>query len=105
MRAGLRQVRIHDLRHTYASLLIEQGESLAYVRDQLGHYSIQITVRPPGSRRNVAAIDRLEDPELGDEWKQMERPGDVDASLGSTKTPEISASPGEPPAGIEPATY
>jgi integrase len=33
-RAGLRQVRIHDLRHTYASLLIQAGESLAYVRDQ-----------------------------------------------------------------------
>ena len=26
----------HTLRHTYASLLIENGESLAYIRDQLG---------------------------------------------------------------------
>ena len=42
--AGLRRVRFHDLRHTYASLLIQQGESLAYVKDQLGHHSIQITV-------------------------------------------------------------
>ena len=39
-KAGLRHVRIHDLRHTYASLLIQQGESLAYIRDQLGHHSI-----------------------------------------------------------------
>jgi integrase len=38
-KAELRQVRIHDLRHTFASLLIAQGESLAYVRDQLGHAS------------------------------------------------------------------
>ena len=35
-RANLRQIRIDDLRHTFASLLIQNGESLAYVRDQLG---------------------------------------------------------------------
>jgi integrase len=43
-KAGLRRVRIHDLRHTYATLLIQQGESLAYIKDQLGHHSIQVTV-------------------------------------------------------------
>jgi integrase len=63
-KAGLRRVRIHDLRHTFASLLIQQGESLAYVRDQLGHHSIQITVDTyghlvPGGNR--AAVDRLDD--------------------------------------------
>jgi integrase len=42
--AELRQVGFHDLRHTTASPLISQGESLPYVRDQLGHHSIQITV-------------------------------------------------------------
>jgi len=36
-RAGLRQIRIHDLRHTFASLLLQQGESIVYVKDQLGH--------------------------------------------------------------------
>ena len=34
---------LHALRHTYASLLINQGESLKYVSRQLGHASIQIT--------------------------------------------------------------
>jgi integrase len=63
-KAKLRHVRIHDLRHTFASLLIQQGESLAYVRDQLGHSSIQVTVDiyghlVPGSNR--AAVDRLDD--------------------------------------------
>jgi integrase len=43
-KAKLHQVRIHDMRHTFASLLIQQGEWLAYVRDQLGHSSIQVTV-------------------------------------------------------------
>jgi integrase len=63
-KAGLRRIRIHDLRHTFASLLIQNGESLAYVRDQLGHHSIQITVDiyghlEPGKNRE--AVDRLDD--------------------------------------------
>jgi integrase len=63
-RAGLRRIRFHDLRHTFASLLIAQGESLAYVRDQLGHASIQLTVDTyghliPGTNRQ--AVDRLDD--------------------------------------------
>jgi integrase len=65
-KAGLRQVRIHDLRHTFASLLIQQGESLAYVKDQLGHHSIRITVDtyghlvPRGNRQAVDKLDGLE---------------------------------------------
>jgi hypothetical protein len=64
-KAGLRKVRIHDLRHTFASLLIQAGESLVYVRDQLGHHSIRVTVDiyghlAPGG--NKAAVDRLDDP-------------------------------------------
>lgn len=62
--AELRRVRFHDLRHTFASLLIGQGESLAYVRDRLGHHSIQITVDTyghlvPGGNRQ--AVDRLDE--------------------------------------------
>ncbi len=42
--AKLRRIRFHDLRHTTASLLIQNGAPLAYVRDQLGHSSIKVTV-------------------------------------------------------------
>lgn len=64
-KAGLRHLRFHDLRHTYASLLIQQGESLAYIRDQLGHHSIRVTVDTyghlvPGSNRG--AVDKLDEP-------------------------------------------
>lgn len=43
-KAGLRKIRIHDLRHTYASQLLSLGESVVYVKEQLGHHSIQLTV-------------------------------------------------------------
>jgi integrase len=67
-KAGLRRIRIHDLRHTFASMLIQNGESLAYVRDQLGHHSIQLTVDTyghlvPGANRQ--AVDRLDDDFMG----------------------------------------
>ncbi|HIE01673.1 MAG TPA: site-specific integrase [Thiotrichaceae bacterium] len=42
--AGIRRIRFHDLRHTYASLLIAQGESPKYIQNQLGHASIQTTL-------------------------------------------------------------
>jgi integrase len=63
-KAGLRRIRIHDLRHSFASLLIQNGESLAYVKEQLGHHSISITVDiyghlVPGANRQ--AVDRLDD--------------------------------------------
>jgi integrase len=62
-RAGLRKIRFHDLRHTFGSLLLQAGASLAYVRDQMGHSSIQITVDVyghliPGA--NIAFVDRLD---------------------------------------------
>ncbi len=34
----------HDLRHTYATLLLMDGYSPAYVQKQLGHHSISMTV-------------------------------------------------------------
>ena len=41
--AGLLKIRFHDLRHTYASLLIEQGENIKYIQSQLGHSSPTVT--------------------------------------------------------------
>lgn len=42
--AKLRQRNPHDLRHTYASILLMANKSPAYVKEQLGHSSIAITV-------------------------------------------------------------
>ena len=63
-RVDLRRDRIHDLRHTYASLLIQAGVSLAYIRDQLGHHSIKVTVDIYGQlapEGNKEAVDKLDD--------------------------------------------
>lgn len=43
--AGLSHVRMHDLRHTFASLLINGGASLFLVQTALGHSSPQMTLR------------------------------------------------------------
>ena len=42
--AELPRIRFHDLRHTYASLLIEQGENIKYIQNQLGHATPTITL-------------------------------------------------------------
>jgi integrase len=61
--AGLRKIRLHDLRHTFGSLLIQNGASIVYVKEQMGHSSIQVTVDIyghliPGA--NVSFVDRLD---------------------------------------------
>ena len=43
-RAGLPRMRFHNVRHTYASLLIAQGEHPKYIQSQLGHSSINVTM-------------------------------------------------------------
>jgi integrase len=43
-KAGLPRMRFHDLRHTFASLLIAQGEHPKLISEQLGHASTQITL-------------------------------------------------------------
>jgi integrase len=43
-KAGLRRIRFHDLRHTYAALAIRQGAHPKFIQSQLGHASIQTTL-------------------------------------------------------------
>ncbi len=42
--AGINIIRFHDLRHTYASLLIGQGENIKYIQTQLGHSNPTVTL-------------------------------------------------------------
>ena len=42
-RAGLPHQRFHDMRHAYATLMIEDGEELAVISKTLGHSNISTT--------------------------------------------------------------
>jgi site-specific recombinase XerD len=43
-RSGLNGIRLHDARHTHASLMLKQGIHPKIVQERLGHSSIQITL-------------------------------------------------------------
>jgi integrase len=43
--AGLENFRIHDLRHSFATISMENGENLASISRVLGHASLQMTQR------------------------------------------------------------
>lgn len=61
--AGIDRIRFHDVRHTYASLLIEQGENIKYIQTQLGHSNPTVTLNVYAhlmKPTNQAAAIRLE---------------------------------------------
>ena len=64
-RAGVDSLRFHDLRHFYASLLINHGESVKVVQARLGHASASETLDtyahlwPDNEDRTRAAVDEV----------------------------------------------
>jgi len=82
-KSGIRKIRLHDLRHTFGSLLIQNGAGIVYVRDQMSHSSIQVTADTyghliPGA--NVSYVDRL----------------DQKSSKKTSRRPQQSATPAQP---------
>ena len=63
VKAEIREIRFHDLRHTSGSRLIQRGAPLVHVRDQMGHSSIRVTADTYAHlmpEANVEVIDRLD---------------------------------------------
>ena len=44
-KSGVKRIRVHDLRHSHVSLLIEMGFSPVSISKRVGHESIDITLR------------------------------------------------------------
>ena len=42
--SGVKKIRIHDLRHSHASLLIELGVSPLLITERLGHENVETTL-------------------------------------------------------------
>ena len=89
-KAGLRKIRFHDLRHTFGSLLIQDGASLTYVKEQMGHSSIQVTVDVyghlvPGA--DIAWVDRLDGKTS---WQQSATPAQPDTNKASEEGEVLS---------------
>ena len=74
VKAGLGKFRFHDLRHTFASLLIEQGENIKYIQSQLGHSTPTVTLNVYAHLMkpvNQEAARRLEDTIFGSGHKTV----------------------------------
>ena len=67
-KAGLEVIRLHDLRHSHASMLIEMGVPIMQISERLGHENVQTTWNTyahlyPGKDRQISEqIGKLFDP-------------------------------------------
>jgi len=66
-KSGLRHRTPHDMRHTYATLRLSNGDPLAEVSKEMGHSSAEVTFKtyykwlPRESRSNIDALDGVTD--------------------------------------------
>lgn len=62
--SGIERIRLHDLRHSHASLLIEMGVPILLVSERLGHEDVETTLRTYGHlypNRNDDTVARLDE--------------------------------------------
>jgi integrase len=79
-RAGIRQVRFHDLRHSFASNLLAAGVDVVTVSKALGHANVHITLVTYAHDTEAAARCRgRAGATSGSRWKQN---GNIDARNG-----------------------
>ena len=88
------RLRLHDLRHTAATFWLAAGESIFFVKEQLGHADIQTTIDLYGHPDRAAHVEAAK---RAAQWRR--RPGPPG---GTTRPPRRPTQVGE--TGFEPAT-
>lgn len=62
-KAGVKRIRVHDIRHSHASLLINKGQNILIVSQRLGHSDVTQTLNtyshlmPNVQRQIINALD------------------------------------------------
>lgn len=68
-KAGLPEIRVHDLRHSHASMLIDMGFDILRISERLGHESVKTTLDtyshlyPEKDTKLAGALNKLRRPE------------------------------------------
>ena len=94
-RAGLEHLRFHDLRHTFASLMLIAGVHPKIVSEMLGHSSVAFTLDVYShvvgglQKKAMEQLDQMllpELPESQDVGKMLATDSDVDTASGQSRT-------------------
>ena len=81
-KSQVKRIRIHDLRHSHVSLLIELGFSATAIADRVGHESIDITYRyahlfPSKQKEMALSLTQVRNNKAND-WKDLLEEDDKD---------------------------
>jgi integrase len=82
--AGVKRIRIHDLRHSHVSLLIDMGFSPVAIAERVGHESIEITFR-------YAHLFPSKQSEMADKLEAAMAPDESENSFSASKVIELKA--------------
>ena len=92
--AGVPHIRLHDVRHTYATVSMDNGIDPKIVADRLGHASMDYTMRVYTHRstgRDVDAAATIADVVFGDDWQPPTASTDPEPSNEDPDDPESPA--------------
>jgi integrase len=73
VKAGVKKIRVHDLRHSHVSYLINKGVEPILIKERLGHKDIRITLNTyghlyPNQQRKIAELlddEKMKSPDSG----------------------------------------
>lgn len=76
-RAGVPRIRLHDVRHTYATLSLDSGVDPKIVSDRIGHANMAYTLTIYTHRstgKDKGAAEKVASVIFGDGWAELEVP-------------------------------